>query len=243
MRKVLAVILSALMFTMCFSFTAFGKEGEYELPRIDIPGGNQQGGGTLPIGDGEFETDGLPLDNIIPESAKISISKCTISGIKNKVYTGKEIKQDVTVTLKKVTLKVDRDYTLTYKNNKNIGVATVVISGKGMYKDSVNKTFKIVPKGTSIKKVTPAKKAIKVTWNKQTKQTSGYQVQCATNAKFTKNKKTVNIKGNKKKGCTLKDKKKIKSKKKYYVRVRTFKTIKGKTYYSAWSKTKTVKTK
>ena len=66
---------------------------------------------------------------------------------------------------------------------------------------------------------------------------SGYEIQLATDKKFKKNKKTVTIKKQK---TTVK---KLKAKKKYYVRVRTYKIVNGKKVYSSWSKIKSVKTK
>ena len=84
-----------------------------------------------------------------------------------------------------------------------------------------------------------AKKAILVTW-KKVGGVKGYQVQVATDKKFKKNKKTVNIKKQKTTKTTVK---KLKAKKKYYVRMRTYKTVNGKKVYSAWSKVKSLKTK
>ncbi len=95
------------------------------------------------------------------------------------------------------------------------------------------------PKGTSFKKVTPAKKSIKITWKKQTKKVSGYKIQYSTSKKF-KNAKTVTVSGAKKTKATIK---KLKSKKTYYLRIRTYRKVSGKTYLSAWSKAKSVKTK
>ena len=95
------------------------------------------------------------------------------------------------------------------------------------------------PKSASIKKVKGAKKAILVTW-KKVSGVNGYEIQVATNKKFKKNKKTVNIKKQKTTKTTVK---KLKAKKKYYVRVRTYKIVNGKKVYSSWSKVKTVKTK
>jgi len=95
------------------------------------------------------------------------------------------------------------------------------------------------PKSASIKKVKGAKKAILVTW-KKVSGVKGYQVQVATDKKFKKNKKTVTIKKQKTTKTTIK---KLKAKKKYYVRVRTYKIVNGKKVYSAWSKVKSVKTK
>ena len=95
------------------------------------------------------------------------------------------------------------------------------------------------PKSASIKKVKAAKKAISVIW-KKVSGVKGYQVQVATDKKFKKNKKTVIIKKQKTTKTTFK---KLKAKKKYYVRIRTYKTVNGKKVYSAWSKVKSVKTK
>ena len=95
------------------------------------------------------------------------------------------------------------------------------------------------PKKTKIKKVKAAKKALAVTWNKVSG-VKGYQVQVATDKKFKKNKKTVTIKNQKTTKTTVK---KLKAKKKYYVRVRTYKTVKGKKVYSSWSSVKKTKTK
>ena len=95
------------------------------------------------------------------------------------------------------------------------------------------------PKSASIKKVKGAKKAILVTW-KKVSGVNGYEIQVATDKKFKKNKKTVTIKKQKTTKTTVK---KLKAKKKYYVRIRTYKIVNGKKVYSSWSKVKSVKTK
>ena len=95
------------------------------------------------------------------------------------------------------------------------------------------------PKSTNTKKIKAAKKAISVEW-KKVSGVKGYQIQVATDKKFKKNKKTVTIKKQKTTKTTVK---KLKAKKKYYVRVRTYKIVNGKKVYSSWSKIKTVKTK
>ena len=93
---------------------------------------------------------------------------------------------------------------------------------------------------TKIKKLVSKKsKTLKVCWAKKTKIT-GYQIQLSTNKKFKKNVKTVNIKGAKNKAKTVK---KLKSRKKYYVRVRTYRKFNGTTLYSKWSKIKVKKVK
>ena len=103
----------------------------------------------------------------------------------------------------------------------------------------MKKTFKIVPKTTSISKLTAGKKKLTVKWKKQATQTTGYQLQYGTSSKF-KGAKTATITKNK---TVSKAISKLKAKKKYYIRVRTILKINGKTYYSKWSKIKSVKTK
>ena len=95
------------------------------------------------------------------------------------------------------------------------------------------------PKSTKTKKVKSSKKAIAVEWVK-TKGVKGYEIQVATDKKFKKNKKTVTVKKQKTTKTTVK---KLKAKKKYYVRIRTYKIVNGKKVYSSWSKIKSVKTK
>ena len=127
---------------------------------------------------------------------------------------------------------------------KNVGKYTVKIVFKEYYDGSKYITYNINPKGTSVSKVTATKKGFKVKWKKQATQTTGYQVQYSTSSKFKKGNKTVNITKNK---TTSKSIKKLAAKKKYYVRVRTYKTVKvnGKNVklYSGWSKAKKVTTK
>ncbi len=109
--------------------------------------------------------------------------------------------------------------------------------------ETVKVHYAINPKGTSVASLKKAKKAFTVKWKKQSVQTNGYEIQYSTNKNF-KSAKTVTVKGNSK---TSKKITKLKKNKKYYVRVRTYKTVrvgqKPKTFYSSWSKSKTVKTK
>lgn len=96
------------------------------------------------------------------------------------------------------------------------------------------------PPGTTIKKLKGGNKQVKVSWKKQTNGTTGYQIQCSTSKKFNKNNKTVTISPNTKKSATIKG---LKSKKKYYVRIRTYKAINVTSFCSKWSKSKKVKVK
>ena len=171
---------------------------------------------------------------------KAAISKAKFASIAAKTYTGKALKPGVKVTFGGSTLKAKTAYTLTYSANKNVGTATVTVKGKGNFSGSKKLTFKINPKGTVLSKVTAGKKAFTAKWKKQATQTTGYQVQYSTNAKFKSGNKTVTVKKNKTTSTAVK---KLKAKKKYYVRIRTYKTVKGKQFVSAWSKAKTVTTK
>ena len=162
-------------------------------------------------------------------------------------YNGKSQKPSVTVKDRKgKALKNKTDYTVTYpKNMKNVGNYTVTIKLKGNYKGTVKKTFQIIPKGTTISKITPKKKGFALKWNKQAVQTTGYEVAYSTNKDFTK-KATGTITVGKSKTVS-KSVSKLKAKKKYYVKIRTYKAVKingkAKKLYSAWSKIKTVITK
>jgi surface protein len=149
-------------------------------------------------------------------------------------YDGKAKKPAVTVYDSKGKKISSQYYTVTYQNNTKVGKATVTIKFKGKYTGTIKKTYKINPKATTLKKVTSSKKkSVTVTWKKQAAQTTGYEIQYATNSKFTRNKKTVTVKGAKVTSRTIT---KLSGKTRYYVRIRTYRTVDGKKYYSAWSK-------
>lgn len=174
---------------------------------------------------------------------KIKLSKTTYT------YDGKAKKPAITIT-NADGKKLDKSqYEVVYSNNKKVGYGeiTILSSEKSDPRYSILAVynFKILPKRTSIKSVSAAKKGFTVKYKKQTTQTTGYQIQYATDKNFKKNKKTVTVKKNKTTSVKVK---KLKAKKKYYVRVRTYKNVKdadgnAKKLYSSWSKTKTVKTK
>lgn len=256
-----------------------------------------------------------------------SIGECTVSGIENRVYTGSQQLQSLTIKDGDKQLEEGVDFTVSYSNNINAGTAVVLIEGINDYygtstynftiaipdvsgfkvmdrgttflKLSWNKvnhatgyqilngssiiktvmgsentsasitslkpgsgyTFRIrpfvkdssgvyygkqsnilstptVPEKGKITKVTKKKRSCTVKWKKRTG--SGYQLMRSTNSKFKKNKKTYKIASYKK--CSKKMKK-LKRKKTYYVKVRSYKTFGGKTVYGTWSKTKKFKIK
>ena len=171
-------------------------------------------------------------------SIKNDFKKATVSGISTKAFTGKNITQSITVKYNGKTLKNGTDYTVSYSSNKNIGTATVKIAGKGSYTGTITKTFKINPAKQEIQKLTAKSKAFFVDWAQKGSAT-GYEIQYATNSKFTSAKK-VTITNNKADKTTVS---KLSGKKKYYVRVRSYTTVKGTKYYGAWSSVKNVTTK
>lgn len=137
------------------------------------------------------------------------------------------------------------DYTVKYSSGcKNVGKYAVTVTFKGEYKGTYTRTYNVVPQGTKLKSVKAGKKSFKATWKKQKTQTSGYQLAYSTSKKFAKKVKTTTVSKN---GTVKKTVKKLSKKKTYYVKVRTYKTVKSgkKTIklYSGWSAAKKVKTK
>ena len=157
-------------------------------------------------------------------------------------YNGKVHRPTVILKNGKGKTVSKSNYTIKYsnKNSKKVGEYKITIKFKGDYKGTKVLTYKIKPKGATIKKVTANKKAFKVNWYKNTTQTSGYEIKYSTNSKFKSENKTINIKSNKTTSKTVKN---LKKNKKYYVKIRTYKTVKGKKIYSSWSKVLKVKTK
>ena len=251
-----------------------------------------------------------------PDQRVTLTAKNTVVTVPSVTYTGKAQKPAVKVTVSSKALSTD-DYSVAYSNNKNAGIAKVVITGKGNYTGKVESTFVIkkaaqtiqkqtvyayskyvmvkasakgkitytssnkkvatvnkksgfvtakkpgkvqikvtaaatanykkgtgtitlivVPATPTVQKVAAYKtKAIKVSYKKASG-ASGYQITYATNKSF-KNAKSVSV-SSKKTSAVIKNLKKGKN---YYVKIRSYKKIGGKKYYSVYSKVKTVKTK
>ncbi len=186
--------------------------------------------------DGKDKNDG--------ENKQAAVKSVTLSADKY-TYNGKAKKPSVTAidsNGKKISGKY---YTVSYKNNKNVGQATVTVKFKGNYSGTVKKTFIIKPARTAISRITGKSKGMTLKWKKNTKQVSGYQIQYSTTSKFKKG--TTASVYVKKASTTTRTIKKLTGKKKYYVRIRTYKTAKvnGKSIkvFSSWSPVKQVVTK
>lgn len=182
--------------------------------------------------------DGAANYPVMIGEANIPISEAAVT-VTNRTYNGKAQLAGISnIKYRGRNLVSGTDYTLSGKGTK-VGTFTATITGKGRFTGSVTKKFIINPVGTSLKSLTKGKKKITVKWKKPAakykSQIAGYQIQYSLYSSFKKA-KTVKAA---KYATTKKEIKGLKAKKKYYVRIRTYK---GK-YYSAWSKAKAVVTK
>lgn len=168
------------------------------------------------------------------------IAKVQVS-VSRQVYTGTAMTPNLTsITYNGTALLKGSDYKAVYSNNINIGTAKVNITGYGNFTGTKIVKFDIVPKKPAVTKLVSSKKGqLTVTCSKDT-DVSGYQVITAYDSKFTKGKKTVLLTKNTKVSATFKN---LKSKKTYYVKVRSYKTVSNKKYYSTYSQVKTIKTR
>ncbi|MCI9175804.1 MAG: hypothetical protein HFH49_12840, partial [Lachnospiraceae bacterium] len=192
-----------------------------------------------PFKDGSMVKKCVVCGETSKDTAIARIQSVTLNKTKY-VYNKKAQKPAVTVKDSNGTPIDSQFYIVAYKDNQKVGKASLTVQLKGNYEGTLIKTFQIVPKATKLSKVTATAKGFKATWKKQTESTTGYQLQYSTSKKFTK--KTTKAKTVKKASATKLTVKKLKAEKKYYVRLRTYKTVKGKKYYSSWSKAKSVKT-
>lgn len=173
----------------------------------------------------------------IAKVSKIKLSKTKYT------YNGKKQTPSVTVKDSKgKELKVNTDYKVKLPSGrKNVGTYEVKITFKGSkYSGSKTLSYTINPKSTKLSKVSAKKKGFEAKWKKQSTQTKGYQIQYSTDSKFKSGNKTVTVNKN---STTKKTISKLKAKKKYYVRIRTYKTVGKQKYYSDWSKGVKVTTK
>lgn len=167
----------------------------------------------------------------LPASAAKSISKATVT-VASAIYTGKTLKPKVTVKLSGKTLS-SKYYTLTYKNNKKIGTATVTVKGKNGYSGTVKKNFKIVPGKVTSVKVTPDVTTAKVSW-KAVPGATHYRVDLYTGGKWVKMATTTSL------SATIRN---LKGYTNYSFRVRAYKKVSGTYYKGSYSSTARIKTK
>lgn len=181
----------------------------------------------------ELHNLNVKLDNA--QTSKKNISSLNISAGEKYGYTGKNVKASVTVKDGNKTLKKGTDYTLSYKNCKEIGTASVTIKGKGDYTGTKTLTYKIVPKKTTLKAAKKSDSKVKLSWT-AAKGAEKYQIYYSTDGKTYK--KLATASGSKT-SVTLSglDFKKYD----YKFKIRSYGTDDGKKYYSSFSKVVTVK--
>lgn len=173
-----------------------------------------------------------------------NLSLASVSGIGSQyTYTGKSISPVPILKYNGLFLHAGTDYTVGYNNNRSIGTGSVVLTGIGSYKGSVQIKFSIKAPTINIPKNLKAKsgrKAFTVNWKSPSGGATSYELQYATNKKFSSSHK---IKVSGKRSSVKHVVKKLKAKKTYYVRVRAIKQVGGQQFYSAWSKAVKVTTK
>ena len=163
------------------------------------------------------------------------ISSVTLSS-KKYTFNGKTKKPGVTVKDSAGNVIPKSNYSVVYSNNKNIGKAKVTVTFKGnTYSGKVTKSFTIVPGNVKISGAKPSKKTVKLTWKGSKSTYTGYEItyKSASGKKITKT-----VKGGSKKTYTVKGLTKNRS---YTFKIRAYKKVSGKTYYSKWT-SKTVRT-
>jgi hypothetical protein len=173
------------------------------------------------------------VDGVTPTPLKLQY--VSVDKIPDDIYTGKPIVPAPVVIYLGNPLIADTDYTVSYTNNVNVGVATVTITGIGNYEGTRTENFNINPKATTLSKITVGKKQMKATW-KKVKTASKYEVRYRIKGATTWNFAVVS-----KKKVSLTIDQQIRTGKTYQVQVRYYQTVAKKKYYSDWSNVKTSK--
>lgn len=160
-----------------------------------------------------------------------------------RTYNGKALKPKVILYDRNGNVIPANYYTYkaTFTNNKSIGQAKAKVTLTGsFYTGTKSTTFEIIPPATKIDSITAGKNKLTVRW-KKVSGASGYKILVSTDKKFAASKtKTISVSGGSKTSKSITD---LKSNKRYYVKVRAYKTVKGKTYTSVDSNIKNIKVK
>ena len=197
--------------------SSFGRTVD-NVYRIDANGALQKCDFEQKDGKVRFHVNALPAESVVLEYSN-EINPVLKLSATAYTYNGKVRKPSVAVKAGEKTFSAS-EFAVKYSGGrKNVGKYSVTVTMKGKY---------------------TGKKMMKVTWKAQKTQVSGYRIQYSTSSKFKKDTHIKTVKRYKTKSLKVK---KIKAKKKYYVRIQTYKTVVGIKYYSGWSKTKSVKTK
>ena len=179
------------------------------------------------------DAQGGTADTISTAAAR-SIAKAKVTGLKSRTWTGKALTQKPVVKLGSRKLRAGTDYTISYRSNKNVGRATMIIRGKGRYTGTIKRTFIIKPKPTRLVNLIRRGSVMTVYWKKQSRQTSGYQFSYtyASRPRNTRNIKRVRVKSAR---ATSRRVKISAARYRYAVWIRTYKQIGSRYYFSDWS--------
>ena len=170
------------------------------------------------------------------EYIAVSLEKARIE-VPDVVYNGKAQKPALKVTLNGKTLKKDTDYTITYKNNKEMGKADIYVNGINAYSGTCKGYFIIFPKKVKTLKLKAlGGRQLKANWNKYSKVT-GYELQVSRSRNFTSATRKADIKKAATNNRTMKN---FKGGYYYYARIRSYITVGKVRYYGAWSDTASV---
>lgn len=195
----------------------------------------------------QLEKDGLSVERCTvcqQEIQREEIARPESITLSHRLYTYSGAQRTPTVTLKDRQGKriAASNYTISYPDERrSVGNYTVRVVFDGeRYAGQMQSTFRIRPEATRITAVQAKSRGLRVVWKKQAVQTSGYQLQVSRSASFPKaSRRTVTVSGR-----TSKTVKGLKRQKSYYIRVRTYQTMKdGTRNTSAWSAVKRKTTK
>lgn len=167
---------------------------------------------------------------IIPKLLRKNIAKAVAYSIKQRTYNGKSQKPSIRLILNNKLLKMNTDYSLSFKNNKNPGKAMIIIKGKKNYCGTKKLSFYIAPKSPIILRLQSSKKRTLSVKIKKSNYSNGCQI-IYSPSKFFKKFKTAYFSG------TTKTIDKLFSKKNYYIKIRSYKKIGNKKIYGPYSKT------
>ncbi|MCM1285090.1 MAG: PepSY domain-containing protein [Acetobacter sp.] len=257
MKKTLSILLSFLMISTCFTgmitAQAASKINKSEAKAIALQDAGLKSSQVkftknkldydngIKIYDIEFYTNLTEYEYEINASTGKIVSRDSDLDIclstKTYIYNGKAKKPSVTIKTDDGRSNISSSYyKVTYKNNTKPGKATATIKfNDKKYHGTFKKNFTIKPKKSSLTSIKKNGTNLTVKWKKDNNVT-GYQVQYSTNSNFSSSKKvTVS-----KKSTTSKTIKGLKSNKKYYVRVRAYKTVNGKKFYGPYSAKKSI---
>jgi hypothetical protein len=177
---------------------------------------------------------GIELGVFTINSASLSDVKAMIA---DTAWTGKQLRPLIKLSLGDVSINTKLSVTMSYGTNKNIGVGTVKLTGKGNFSGTKTVSFNIVPKKNRVSRITVARRQMRVTWKKVSKAQKVTKYEVRYRAKGTSKWKTKSYKASAS-SATIKNLTKGKA---YQVQIRSYKTVSGRKFYSTWSAVKTSK--